>query len=680
MLRHIITMFGVSAAIGCSVKIHAAPLTFDYKDPKEISAVSLTIDSMLEPIVGYAKGISGTVNFDPTNPKATTGSVAVDVASIQFANEGYTATARGYALNGTKYPQLRFALRKVLTVAKTAANVYKGMVLADFTCRGITVPMTVPMTASYFAGRAEERTNGKYKGDLLILRTQFGVSRKRFGISEGIPDSMVGDVVQVGVAVVGIHYSPGQKTPQTESAPKAASRWTLEIEDRDEPQRATAEFVLNRTQPQATFETPAGRLTAEQVAFDGQKMMFQLAENAQVGKASGSIIFGKDGLTGTLQTAQETLRFHGRVAQPQADSVKPLFANAAQGPGFRNLNINADGKTWTLAERMKFHHVPGVSIARIENFRVVETGTFGVTNVETGEPADENTLFQAGSMGSPLISLLALRLAAQGKLDWHRQVNACLKSVQIPDNDLTRSRPITVLDLVNSRGGLSQYKFKGYRPEEKIPTLLELLRGGDPKEMEPLVVKTTPGTSESGGINVAILEQVLADITGKRLPALMQEYLFAPLGMTHSTYESVPVASPARKIALGHYATGEMTLDKFHIYPETGESGLWTTAGDFAKLLCEVQRMLAGMPNVLLEEAQRGLLSEVNAPDRVLGFVKGKSGYLYHGGASYGYYANHATHLSKGCGVVVMKNRNLSWGLNNEVIAAVARQHGWDQP
>ncbi|MFZ4509088.1 MAG: YceI family protein [Fimbriimonas sp.] len=186
----------------------SGPLTFDFKDPKEISAVSLKVDSLLEPIVGYAKGLSGTLLFDPAKPLATKGKIAVSVSSILFANEGYTATARGYALNETKYPELTLEIKKVLSCKKIDANTYKGTVLADFVCRGVSKQKKLEVTASYLPGRAEERTNGNYKGDLLILRTKFKVSRKEHGISEGIPDDLVGDQVEVGVAVVGIHYWP----------------------------------------------------------------------------------------------------------------------------------------------------------------------------------------------------------------------------------------------------------------------------------------------------------------------------------------------------------------------------------------------------------------------------------------------------------------------------------------
>ena len=153
----------------------------------------------------------------------------------------------------------------MLSVAQSSPGVYRALVQADFTCKGITLPLTLPVTASYYPGLAEERTNGKYWGDILVLRTKFSVSRKKLGISEGIPDSMVGDAVQVGVALVGLHYAPGQKKPEAakpEAAkPEAAkpeqkqpeptrpqatrSRWKMEVEQRDDPTNVDKAMLRN---------------------------------------------------------------------------------------------------------------------------------------------------------------------------------------------------------------------------------------------------------------------------------------------------------------------------------------------------------------------------------------------------------------------------------------------------
>lgn len=270
MIRMALAALGMMGALAGGIEAKAAGRDFDFKDPKEISAVSLALDSKLEPIVGYAKGISGTIRFDPDRPQDTTGKIAVDVKSVQFANEGYTATARGYALQGDKYPQIFFTLRKIVSGTRLSPNEFKGVIEADFTCRGVTLPLTVPVTANYYPGLAEERTNGKFKGDILVVRTHFAVSRTKLGISEGIPINLVGDTIEVGVACVGIHY---QEQSQPAEAPKAAPIATA-------PKPTPS--ALNYTLPEIRTDHRPGTLNLAHLQGENRLVLFFFSEQCGV--------------------------------------------------------------------------------------------------------------------------------------------------------------------------------------------------------------------------------------------------------------------------------------------------------------------------------------------------------------------------------------------------------------
>lgn len=469
------------------------------------------------------------------------------------------------------------------------------------------------------------------------------------------------------------------------SAVVGARIWKMEVELRDDPVCVEAEFDLNPKAPKAIFRTAVGELSATEVKLKKGKMTFHLPANPVVGEQTGEANFAGGTMIGKFQALaekKEILKFHGRLKLASDSISRGVSPNIRQGPGFQDLKIEANGIAFSLAERMKFHRVPGVSIARIENFEVVETGSFGVEDIETGVPVETETRFQAGGMGSPLVNLLALRLATLGKLDLSREVNSYLKGSPLRPLNPVNARKTTVLDLVNSSSGLSQSKFTGYRPGESRPSLFQLIEGADKDEMEPLIAGY-PLSQHTGGTESAVLQQVIVEATGRPFAEVMESEIFRPFGMTHSGYDDNAKKIVGNKFAMGHYSSGERMLDLFHLYPESGDSGLWTTAGDFARALCQVQRLLAGRPNALLDlsnESHRNLYKTVLNDKKFLGFIQGENGYLYRGGDPYGYFANHRTHISNGRCVVVMENRIMGWAINNEIIEAVSKKHGWTLP
>src|SRR5687767_4789452 len=102
--------------------LSAAPQTFDFKDPKGVNAIQFNLDSVLEPISGSANGVSGTVSFDPANPAATTGKIAVATASLTVTNSMMTDHLRGDKwLNAPANPEITFELTKLADV-KTSGN------------------------------------------------------------------------------------------------------------------------------------------------------------------------------------------------------------------------------------------------------------------------------------------------------------------------------------------------------------------------------------------------------------------------------------------------------------------------------------------------------------------------------------------------------------------------------
>src|SRR5579864_5926363 len=93
----------------------------------------------------------------------------------------------------------------------------------------------------------------------------------------------------------------------------------------------------------------------------------------------------------------------------------------------------------SLPELMKAFNVPGLSIAVIENYKIVDVKAYGVIAPGSSTPVTTHTLFQAGSISKPVAATGALYLVEHGKLILDQDVNEKLKSWKVPQNEFTQT-------------------------------------------------------------------------------------------------------------------------------------------------------------------------------------------------------------------------------------------------
>src|SRR6185503_6527992 len=225
--------------------------------------------------------------------------------------------------------------------------------------------------------------------------------------------------------------------------------------------------------------------------------------------------------------------------------------------------------SWTIQERLKFHKIPAVSIAVINDYKVEWARAYGVKDVETSEPVSTETLFQAGSISKPVAAMVALKKVEQGKIALDENINNKLTSWKLPDNEFTANKKVTLANLLSHTGGLTVHGFPGYAVGEKIPTLPEVLNGAPPANTAPVRVDIEPGTKHrySGG-GTTIAQLAIMDIEKKPYPQIARETVLGPLGMTSSTYEQPLPDEIRKKAATGYRTNGKPVEGKIHIYPE----------------------------------------------------------------------------------------------------------------
>jgi CubicO group peptidase (beta-lactamase class C family) len=335
-----------------------------------------------------------------------------------------------------------------------------------------------------------------------------------------------------------------------------------------------------------------------------------------------------------------------------------------------------------LNERMEKLHVPGVSVAVIDNYQIAWVKAYGLADAETGTSVTVDTLFQAGSVSKPVSALASLKLVEQGVLDLDRNVNDQLTSWKVPDNKFTKEHPVDLRSLLSHTGGLTVHGFPGYAVGGPIPTVPQILDGVKPANTQPVRVNKVPGNGfryAGGGTTIAQL--LLVDVTGRPFPDLLHDTVLEPLGMSSSTYEQPLPERLWSRAATGHKTDGKPVAGRWHIYPEMAAAGLWTTPSDVARYAIEIQLAHQGKSHKVLnrETVDQMLTPQGGGPVGLGPFLEGEgaSKRFAHGGSDEGFICQFVAYTDRGQGAVVMTNSDSGGTMAREVVNAIALVYGW---
>ena len=333
-----------------------------------------------------------------------------------------------------------------------------------------------------------------------------------------------------------------------------------------------------------------------------------------------------------------------------------------------------------LADRMAELGVPGVSVAVLVDGEIAWARGYGLADVASGRPVTPNTLFQAASISKPVAALAALQLVASGRVDLDGNVNHYLTSWRVPENWFTERTPVTLRGLLTHRAGLTVWGFPGYGPNEEVPDGPAVLDGRG--NTDPVRVYKEPGESwrYSGG-GYTVMQQLVADVTGRPFTAVMRAEVLDPLEMLRSTYEQ-PLP-PARRddVATGYRSNGEPVPGGAQTYPELAAAGLWTTPSELALYAREMQRARRGESDRVLGEALVREMLTPDADDWGLGPAISEDGERFrHGGSNQGFRCTFTAYIDGGDGVFVMTNSDSGGQLAAEIATTVAHAYGWSGP
>jgi CubicO group peptidase (beta-lactamase class C family) len=347
-------------------------------------------------------------------------------------------------------------------------------------------------------------------------------------------------------------------------------------------------------------------------------------------------------------------------------------------------------KKWTLAERMAAHRIPGVSIAVIDENKVDWAKAYGFLRAGGDAVVTPESIFQAASTTKVVTAALVLHFVDKGKIDLDRDVNAYLKSWQVPENDFTKQKKVTLRLLLTHQSGLPATNFP-HDEKAGAPTLVQVLKGEFPAGNKPAVVEYLPGSKwQYSNIGYVVLQQILEDVSGKPFTRLAQEVVFEPLGMKSSTMFYPLEAEMRSREAMPHDEQGK--AGEPGLPPSAlAQGGLLTTPSDLARLTIELINAYQGRSSRLLsqEAVRRMFHKETDIDPRIFGFPvgqglgvmlmgEGKGFSFAHPGSNYpGTTCWLVGYPELGKGAVIMANGANGDMLSLEILPAIANGYGW---
>jgi len=217
--------------------------------------------------------------------------------------------------------------------------------------------------------------------------------------------------------------------------------------------------------------------------------------------------------------------------------------------------------TEMLAPYVESGAVPGLAALIAHGTDIVDVAVLGRPAVAGDEPLRRDAIFRIASVTKPMVATLAMQLVDDGvvRLDdpvepllpelADRQV---LRAVDGPlDDTVPAERSITLEDLLSFRFGFGfspELPFTGDTPIQRAEASLQLNTLGPPWPPTPidndewmrrfgtLPLLAQPGSTWMYNTGLHVTGVLLERATGVRLPQLLQERLFEPLGMVDTAF------------------------------------------------------------------------------------------------------------------------------------------------
>jgi len=244
-------------------------------------------------------------------------------------------------------------------------------------------------------------------------------------------------------------------------------------------------------------------------------------------------------------------------------------AHAAEQPQVTQARIDE-----VVTKVMQEMHIPGLSIAvSMPAGKVIEK-SYGLANVEYGQPVEKDSIFEIGSISKTFTALGIMMLQEEGKLNVNDRITKYFP--QYPGwSEITLKHLLQHTSGVKDVTSVEPFKsnqWKDWTPQEVVAGI-----AGGPLDFEP---GQKAKYSNTGCI---ILGLVIEKITGISYGDFLAAKIAKPLGMPHTTLGSNSAIIPKRVSGYA-YAGNLMNAEYASVVLPYASGGILSTPSDLIKL------------------------------------------------------------------------------------------------
>ena len=208
----------------------------------------------------------------------------------------------------------------------------------------------------------------------------------------------------------------------------------------------------------------------------------------------------------------------------------PLPANMVRGdyePAKKYLSA-------LIKQDMTQYNVKGLSIALVDDQKVVWAEGFGFADVANQMPATADTIYRIGSISKVLTATEIMRLAEQNKIVLDNPLTDYLPEFSIR-NRFADSRPITIRALLAHHSGLPSDVLKGMWVNNPVSLAkyIPILR-------DESLASPPQSLYKYSNIDYSLLGSVIENVEHQEFPEAMRQNLLEPVGMMDSSFVLTP--------------------------------------------------------------------------------------------------------------------------------------------